>query len=476
MASSKVHMPISIVGHPHTKKPQLWQNISLMGFQQDFVWGVSTASYQIEGGQCDGRGDSVWDMMCRKPGAVFQGHNGTVACDHYHRYQEDVDLLKQLGVQGYRLSLCWPRMLPSGTGKVNQKGLDFYDRLIDALLAAGVDPWVTLFHWDYPTDLYHRGGWLSPDSPKWFADYAQIVADRFGDRVTNWFTQNEPQCYIGLGLWDGIHAPGDKLGWQQILLAAKHSMLGHGLAVQALRTASKPGKIGMAPVGQPFAPASNSPADIEAARELTFKSSDRSPWQNTLWMDPVLKGVFPQDILDHFPNEAPEITAEDLKTMNQPVDFFGVNTYNAEVVKAGPNGPELVARAPGHPQTAIRWWVQDNAVEWAARFFYERYGLPIVVTENGMANNDWVALDGKVHDPQRIDFLHRSLRGLKRAADDGIPIHGYFQWSLMDNFEWAEGYSQRFGLVHVDYETLKRTPKDSYYWYQDVIKSNADNL
>ena len=449
-----------------------------MGFKDDFVWGVSTASYQIEGAHdTDGRGRSVWDMMCRKPGAVFEGQTGDVACDHYHRYQEDVDLMRDLGVQGYRLSLSWTRILPEGTGQVNQKGLDFYDRLIDALLEANITPWVTLFHWDYPLDLYHRGGWLNPDSPKWFADYTQVVVDHLGDRVGHWFTQNEPQCYIGLGLWDGIHAPGDKLRWAEILLAAKHSLLAHGLSVQAIRAHSKvDSKVGMAPVGVTFVPETESEADIAAARQMMFDGSKRTPWTNTLWMDPLLLGKLPQDLLDTFPEDVPTITDEDLKTMNQKVDFFGVNTYNADVIRAGENGPERCARETGYPQTAIRWPIQPNCLEWGARFFHERYGLPLVVTENGMAGLDWVSLDGKCHDPQRIDYLHRHLQGLQRAAESGVPVHGYFQWSLMDNFEWAEGYSQRFGLVHVDYPTQKRTPKDSYHWYQEVIKTNGSNL
>ncbi len=449
-----------------------------MSFQSDFVWGVSTASYQIEGAnKTDGRGECVWDMMCRKTGAVFGGHDGSTACDHYHRYQEDVDLMKTLGVHGYRFSFSWPRILPNGTGLVNTKGIEFYDKLIDSLLEAEIQPWATLFHWDYPLELYHRGGWLNPDSPKWFSEYAEVIVKHFGDRVQHWFTQNEPQCYIGLGLWQGVHAPGDKLAWKEILLASKHSMLAHGLAVQALRAGSPNGcKIGMAPVGQPFVPASNSKEDIDAARQKTFAAGEKTPWQNTLWMDPVLLGKYPQEIIDNFPEEAPSITSEDLKTMNQKVDFFGVNTYNADIVRASSNGPEILGRAPGAPQTAIKWWVESDAIEWAARFFHERYQLPIIVTENGMANTDWVSLDGKCHDPQRIDFLHRSLQGLKRAAADGIPIEGFFQWSLMDNFEWAEGYSQRFGLVHVDYETFKRTPKDSFHWFQNVIQTNGKDL
>lgn len=448
-----------------------------MSFRDDFVWGAATASYQIEGAAFeDGKGPSVWDMLCRKPGAVFKGHTGDVACDHYHRYAEDVALMKTLGLKGYRLSLSWPRIMPHGEGAVNEKGLEFYDRLVDELLSQGIQPWVTLFHWDYPLALYRKGGWLNPDSPKWFADYTEVVVDRLSDRVTHWFTQNEPQCYIGLGHWTGIHAPGDKLRWAEILLAAHHSMLAHGLSVQVIRNhARKTPMIGAAPVGSVTAPATDSAEDIEAARTHMFSTTKRDPFQNAWWMDPILKGEYPADMLEAFKGEMPDITAEDLKTMNQPLDFFGMNTYSATIVKAGANGPEVVEGKVGEPMTAFRWTVNPQCMYWGPKFFFERYGLPIVVTENGMSSHDWVMLDGSVRDEHRVDFLHRHLLELKRAAQE-VPVHGYFQWSLLDNFEWAEGYKERFGIVHVDYETLKRTPKSSYYWYQGVIATNGNNL
>lgn len=450
-----------------------------MGFSKDFVWGVATASYQIEGAAFeDGKGQSVWDMASRKKGFVYQAHNGDVACDHYHRYKEDVALMKDLGVNAYRLSLSWPRILPEGTGRIEERGLAFYDRLIDELLAANITPWVTLFHWDYPLDLYHKGGWMSPDSPKWFADYTQVVVDRLSDRVSHWFTQNEPQCYIGLGLWDGVHAPGDKLRFNEVLLAAHHSMLAHGLSVQVIRARSKSkAVIGAAPVGSVTMPASLSEEDIQAARADMFAVNAHTPWINAWWMDPILKGEYPADGLEFFGEMAPKFTDADLKTMNQPLDFFGVNTYSAKTVKAGQDGkPEFVAGLPGEPLTNMDWQVKPECLYWGARFFHERYGLPIIVTENGMAGIDWVSKDGKVHDPQRIDFLHRHIEQLRNAADEGVPVEGYFQWSMLDNFEWAEGYRKRFGLVHVDYQTQKRTPKDSYYWYKDVIATNGDNL
>jgi beta-glucosidase len=449
-----------------------------VSFQEDFVWGVATASYQIEGAAFeDGRGMSVWDMLCRKPGAVWSGHTGDVACDHYHRYPEDVQLMKALGVGAYRLSIAWPRIMPEGIGPINEKGLGFYDRLIDELLANGIDPWVTLFHWDFPLPLYHRGGWMNPDSPKWFADYAAVVVDRLSDRVSNWFTLNEPQCFVGLGLNDGIHAPGDKLRWAEVLLAGHHSNIAHGLATQVIRARSKQTpRVGFAPVGSVYVPASDKPEDIEAARTSMFAVNKADQWQNTWWMDPVFFGTYPEDGLKLYGDAAPKFTSAEMETIAQPMDFFGANIYHGSPVEMGPDGkPKFVDRPIGYPQTAFRWPVQPDCLYWGPKFFYERYGQPIVITENGCSSADWVALDGRCHDGQRVDFLHRHLRELKNASAE-VPVEGYFQWSLLDNFEWAEGYKERFGIVHVDYPTQKRTPKDSYYFLQETIRANGANL
>jgi beta-glucosidase len=449
-----------------------------MGFREDHVWGVATASYQIEGasGPTD-RGRNVWDMLCDKPGAIFEGHSGAEACDHVHRYQEDVALMKQLGVGAYRFSVAWPRVMPDGL-TLNPTGLDFYDRLVDEIVGAGIDPWATLFHWDYPLDLYHRGGWLNPDSPKWFADYAQAVVDRIGDRVGHWFTQNEPQCFLGLGLWDGIHAPGDHLRWAEVLLAGHHSMLGHGMATQVIRSRAKRSpKVGFAPVGITAVPATESRHDIDAARQFMFACDKITPWQNAWWMEPVLNGRYPDDGIKLYAGAVPKFSDDEMKLIAQPMDFFGANIYHAHVIRQGDDGrPEEVKHSTGAPMTAFRWWVEPLCLYWGPKFFYERYGLPIVISENGLSNQDWVHLDGAVHDPQRIDFLHRHLLQLKRAQDEGVPIAGYFQWSLLDNFEWAEGYKERFGLVFVDYPTQQRIPKDSFEWYRQVIAANGDNL
>lgn len=449
------------------------------GFPADFTWGAATAAYQIEGAaREDGRGPSVWDALCRKPGAVFDGHTGDVACDHYHRWREDVALMRELGLKGYRFSISWTRVFPGGTGRLNPKGLAFYDRLVDALLEAGVTPWTTLFHWDYPEALYDRGGWLNPDSPKWFADYVSVVGRKLGDRVRNWITLNEPQCFIGIGHQDGVHAPGLKLSMRDLLLAIHHVLLAHGRGVKALRSSCKRRPlIGPAPISTFSYPASTSPRDIAAARRASMAITGKNIWSITWWHDPIIKGRYPEDGLKVFGRDVPKHSRRDLETMCQPLDFFGVNIYRAGVVRAGPGGRiEEVASPVGYARTAFDWKVQPEVMYWGPRFYHERYRLPIVITESGLSNTDWVSLDGQVHDPQRVDYVGRHLIELKRAVTEGIPVKGYFHWSLLDNFEWAAGYHQRFGLVHVDFPTGTRTPKDSYHWYRDVIAANGANL
>lgn len=451
-----------------------------MGFAKDFVWGAAAASYQIEGAAFeDGKGLSIWDVFCQKPGAIRDGHTGDVACDHYHRYKEDVAIMKELGLQAYRMSISWPRVIPAGTGTVNNKGLDFYDRLVDELLSKGIEPYITLFHWDFPFELYKKGGWMNPESSDWFAEYVRVVVDRLSDRVSNWITLNEPQCFIYLGHESGEHAPGVKMGIRELLQAGHNALLAHGKAVQVIRQyGKKKCEVGFAPVGSIKAPASSSQRDVEAARKATFSMSRNDyVWVTTWFSDPVYLGTYPEDGLKAFEKEMPSIGQDDMKIISQPLDFCGVNFYHCPLVSCGSNGePVVVERDPGYPRTSYDWPVSPEGLYWGPKFLYERYGKPVLVTENGMANPDWVAIDGRVHDYQRIDFLQRYLREYKRAAEDGIPLKGYFCWSVMDNFEWAEGYNQRFGLVHVDYKTQKRTIKDSGYWYRTVIESNGENL
>jgi beta-glucosidase len=448
-------------------------------FPQNFIWGAAAASYQIEGAAYeDGKGLSVWDTFCRKPGAIWNGHTGDVACDHYHRWRDDVAMMQSLGLQAYRLSLSWPRILPNGIGEPNPKGLAFYDQLIDALLEAGIQPYVTLFHWDYPHELFLRGGWLHPDSSQWFADYAALAARKLGDRVKFWMTHNEPQVAIGNGHLETHHAPGIQLPFADSLRAAHNLLLSHGKAVMALRAnAPQPLQIGFAPVGNIRFPASDAPADIAAARQATFTISQRDFWNNCWFSDPIFFKQYPEDGLRLFDKDLPIIGANDLEIIAQPIDFYGVNIYFGQMVRAGADGqPEFVTNPPGHPRTTIGWFVSPEVLYWGPRFLFERYGKPIYITENGMANVDWVSTDGKVHDPQRIDFTARYLSQLRRAVTDGVDVRGYFYWSIMDNFEWAQGYSQRFGLVYVDYATQQRTPKDSALWYREVIASNGENI
>jgi beta-glucosidase len=387
-------------------------------------------------------------------------------------------MMKELGIPNYRLSISWPRVIPNGVGAVSQEGLSYYDRLLDSLLENGIQPHVTLFHWDMPYELYLKGGWLNRDSADWFAEYSQVVVDKLQDRVASWMTLNEPQCFIGLGLQSGVHAPGDRLNFKEVLLAGHHAMLAHGKSVQVIRARSeKPSRVGWAPVGAPKIPLTDSPEDIEAARKATFSVSQKTVWSNAWWNDPVFFGKYPEEEMELFGSDVPTPRAGDMETICQPLDFYGANIYNAETIKADPTtgAPIEVPHPLGMGRTIYHWAVTPDALYWGPRFFYERYGKPIVVTENGLGLSDWIALDGKVHDPQRIDFLSRYLLSLERAANDGVQIDGYFQWSLMDNFEWYEGYKFRFGLVHVDYQTQVRTPKDSAYWYREVIKRNGVN-
>jgi beta-glucosidase len=450
-----------------------------MAFRDDFIWGVAATAYQIEGAAAeDGKGPSVWDMFCRQQGKIFEGQSGDVACDHYHRYPEDVKLMADIGAKAYELSVNWPRVLPEGTGRINQKGLDFYDRLVDALLRCGIEPFVTIYHWEMPYELYCRGGWLNPSSPDWFAEYTSVLVDALSDRVKYWLTQNEPQVFIGIGHQDGYHAPGDTLDFPEVLRAAHHTLLAHGKSVQAIRAkAKRTPLIGLSPVGIMNLPASEKNHDVEAARRATFSVTKKDCWSSTWWLDPIFKGQYPDDGLELFGNAVPKIGADHMATICQPLDFFGVNLYFADRVKAGEDGrPEPDRFYDGFPMSSMRWNITPELLYWGPKFFYERYQLPIFITENGMACHDWVSLDGKVHDPQRIDFIQRHLLQLKRAAEEGVDIGGYFHWSIMDNFEWAEGYRERFGLIYIDFTTQQRVLKDSAFYYREVIASNGGCL
>lgn len=451
-----------------------------MPFPANFTWGAAASAYQIEGAaRTDGRGASIWDDWSRVPGNVWNDQTGDTACDHYHHMGDDVRLMKALGLRAYRFSVSWPRVMPEGRGAINQRGLDFYSRLVDALLAADITPYPTLFHWDLPSALHRRGGWLNRSMADWFADYTRVVVDRLSDRVTHWMTLNEPQVFIKFGYGDAINAPGFKLPLSEQLLAVHHALLAHGTGVQAIRSHTKrPAKVGWAPVCVVKYPATASPADIAAARAATHATAQRDLWNNSWYNDPVFLGKYPAHLLTLYGADVPAFDDADLSTIRQPLDFLGVNIYEGQPVRAAnnPQGWENAPRAVGHPLTAFRWPVEPESLYWGPRFMHERYNVPIYITENGLSSMDWPSMDGKVHDPQRIDFTRRYLLALRRACDDGVDIAGYFHWSLLDNFEWAAGYRERFGLVYVDYATQQRTPKDSSAWYRRVIESKGAHL
>ena len=452
-----------------------------MSFPKDFIWGTATASFQIEGAwDEDGKTPSIWDEFCEQPGAISDHSNGRTACDHYHRFREDVALMADRGIRNYRFSVSWPRILPEGTGKVNEAGVAFYNELIDCLLEHGIRPWMTIYHWDLPACLERKGGWVNDQIPEWFAEYTGVLADRFGDRVKDFFTINEPQCIIGLGYMTGGFAPGLKLELKDQVVAAHNLLKSHGRACQVLREKVKDVRIGYAPCGASAIPKDeNNPADVEAARKAYFTLEKHSPSFSVAWFsDPVVLGTYPADGLEYFGQYLPEGWQEDMKLICQKLDYYAQNLYEGREVRAADNenGWEDAPYPAGHPRTACGWPVTPRALYWAPRFLYERYKLPFIVTENGMSSHDWVMPDGKVHDPHRIDYLRRYIRELRRASEDGVDIRGYFCWSLMDNFEWARGYSERFGLVYVDYTTGKRIPKDSFDWFAETVRTNGENL
>ncbi|MFN8471306.1 MAG: GH1 family beta-glucosidase [Anaerolineae bacterium] len=442
-------------------------------FPKDFVWGTSTASYQIEGAaHADGRGASIWDTFSHTPGKVLNGDTGDVADDHYHRWQEDVALLRDLGVPAYRFSVAWPRILPDGVGRINPAGLDFYDRLVDALLAAGITPWATLYHWDLPQALQDRGGWGNRDTIDAFVTYSDIVAKRLGDRVKNWMTHNEPWVAAFVGNLFGEHAPG--LRDLPLALAVAHNLLvSHGRAVPVIRAASPGAQVGIVLNPQVAIPASDSEEDALAAKHF-------DGFINRWFLDPLYGRGYPSDMVALFGASGPTIEAGDMETIAVPTDFLGVNTYSPSFIRADPNSSlgfgglseeELAAR--GYELTTMGWPVVPEGMRTLLERLYRDYApAAIYVAENGAAFPD-VPADGVVRDPRRIAYLNSYLRSAHEALSAGVPLRGYLVWSFLDNFEWSFGYSRRFGLVYVDYTTLERTPKESFGWYRDVIAANG---
>src|SRR5215207_2236266 len=431
-------------------------------FPADFLWGAATSAYQVEGAtEADGRGASIWDTFCATPGKVRNGESGAIACDSYHRYRLDIDRMQELDLDAYRFSIAWPRVLPEGRGRVNEAGLDFYDRLVDDLLAAGIRPFVSLYHWDLPQALENAGGWPSRATAEAFGEYVEIVARRLGHRVRDWLTQNEPYCVSWLGSALGLHAPG-RTELPAAVAAAHHVLLSHGLAVEALRRESPGSEVGIVLDSWPVYPASDDPRDAEAAREA-------DGFRNRLFFDPVLRGTYPEDVLEKLGDSPLPIRDGDLAAISAPIDFVGLNNYSRTIVEADSEGrPQNVTN--GGPTTEMGWEIYPNGIFDVLSRLHREYGVQkLYVTENGGAFPDVLLHDGRVEDRDPIDYLHKYLGAVGRAVADGIPVRGYFVWSLLDNFEWAYGYSRRFGLLYVDYSTLERVPKSSFYWYRDLI-------
>jgi beta-glucosidase len=434
-------------------------------FPGDFVWGAATASYQVEGASNeDGRGESVWDRFCATPGKVRNGDTGAIACDFYHRYRDDIGLMRELGIDAFRFSVAWPRILPEGRGAVNGKGLDFYDRLVDELLGSGIEPFVTLFHWDTPQVLEDEGGWPARATVDAFAEYVEAVAGRLGDRVKHWITHNEPWVVAWIGYGWGHHAPG-RTSDADALATAHHLLLSHGRAVEILRNLSRGSQVGITlNLDHPYA-VSDAPDDVAAARWV-------DGMHNRWFLDPIFRGAYPSDILEAFASSMPAIEDGDMSTIAAPIDFLGVNNYTSPVVGADANGGRSrILRREDVDRTDMGWEVvPDGLYDMLVRVHRDYEPSAIYVTENGAAFADVRGHDGSVLDPERQAYLTDYVAAAGRAIADGVPLRGYFAWSLLDNFEWAWGYWKRFGLVYIDYATLERVPKGSFYWYRDFIE------
>ncbi len=447
-----------------------------MPFPQGFFWGVASSAYQVEGAISeDGKSRCIWDDFSHLPGSIANGENGDIACGSYHRAEEDLALLGDLGVNAYRFSIHWTRVLPEGRGRVNPKGFDYYDRLVDGLLERGIEPFLTLHHWDLPSALEARGGWRNRETAEAFQELAALCARRFDGRVRRYMTINEPQCIVDLGHARGLHAPGLRLSSEEQALVMHNLLIAHGMAVSALRANSaRPLEIGACTTGRVCYPSADTPAGrAAAAREMFRMHEDDWRFLHTWFLDAAVFGRYPADAPEFLKRFADSAAPEDMRLIAQKLDFLGLNIYNAAEVDPAGN---YIERHPGFAHTALRWPGTEQALLHGPLFIHQRYGLPIYIAENGQSCNDRVFLDGQVHDADRIDFLERYLGKLKRAIDLGVPVRGYFHWSFMDNFEWHTGYQDRFGLYFTDYRDLRRIPKDSAAFYREVAQTNGRSL
>lgn len=437
-------------------------------FPKNFTWGTATSSYQIEGAaEADGRGISIWDTFSKTKGKVLNADTGSVACDHYNRYKEDCAILKSIGIQSYRFSIAWPRIFPSGRGNVNENGLDFYDRLVDELLRHKIEPTATLYHWDLPQTLEDEGGWRNRSTVAAFEEYSRAIVQKLGDRVKRWFTINEPWCAWWLGHKTGIHAPGAQEDEKTLRNVSHHLLLAHGVAVRAIREeAPADAKVGIVHNAAVVVPFTEKQEDVDLSKEH-FKK------ENSWLIQPVMEGSYPADQWEELGNDVPDVKDGDLELISAKTDFFGINIYNAIGVAVAGKG--IKGYEAWHPRTDFDWPVTPECLYWAVRHTHDLWDVPeILVTENGCAYPDEIR-EGEedVEDFARLQYLRDHLKALHRAVSEGLPVTGYYLWSFLDNFEWAEGYSKRFGMVHVDFETQKRTPKMSSKWYSQVIKSGG---
>ncbi|MBQ0099206.1 MAG: family 1 glycosylhydrolase [Firmicutes bacterium] len=442
--------------------------------KKDFLWGVSTSATQIEGAAFeDGKGLSIWDIIpTRKSSGTFQGEDASVACDHYHRYKEDVALLKKLGVNCYRFSIAWTRILPDGTGKVNQKGIEFYSNLIDELLRNGIEPFVTIYHWDLPYALHNKGAYMNPEFPDWFAEYTKVIAENFAGKVKYFTTFNEPACLL-----NGVINRA-KFSVKEKLTMIHNILLAHGKAAKILH-GYEGVKVGIVPNSSPPIPKTESKEDIEAARKHYFRVEYDSIWGVSMYCDPIIFGKYPDEYFETYSkNELPDFHDGDFEIISEPIDFLGQNIYNGDYyVSSDKKGGCIVEQfSSTTPRTSSDWPVKEEGLYWGPKFLCERYHKPFIITENGCAVTDLLTSDKKVHDGASVEFLKRYITCYKKASEECPEIIGYFVWSFMDNFEWSSSYRKRYGLVYVDYETEERFPKDSFFYYSKVVKSNGEEL
>ncbi len=465
--------PSAAIGAPGTAGGllRLVLNPPPRAFPANFTWGVSTAAPQIEGAAtADGKGLSTWDVFCRQPGKIRNQHTLDVACDHYSRYATDLDLIASLGVKHYRFSIAWPRIFPDGRGRVNRRGVAFYDRLIDAMLARGITPWATMFHWDLPYALEQEGGWRVRQVAEAFEPYVQFIVRQYGDRVKHWITVNEILCFTRLGYGVGEKAPGAQESEAVVNQTFHHALLCHGAAVRAVRELGGPGaQVGLTDNATIPVPVTETPANIAAARAV-FRA------ENLRVLDPLYRGAYEPAFLSALGDAGPRFVERDFETISLPTDFLGLNIYTGIYVRAGANGqPEVVPYPSSYPESACSWHkLNARALYWGPRLAAEVYGATkIVITESGAGYEETPAPGERLLDVQRIEYIRSCLAEVKRAIDDGVPVSAYFVWSLLDNFEWQDGYDRRFGLIHVDFATQQRTPKLSAEWYAQIVANNA---